>query len=442
MMLDPTKPARSRRLFLAAAAVALMVWSPTLSARAQNAGDKTDTAKADTAQKSAPPVSMDEIDPNQKIGRNFVLTVSVAGEPDASGNYPVDGSGNINIRYAGIMTPVHVEGLKTDQARDAVVKVLKTYIKSPEVTVAIASVPHPTIFVSGAVRNTGPAIISKDTTLVELLSRAEWLESADLTQVRITHAAVAQAKPVVQTVNVEKYIKASANQTVDEAQNPALQDKDKIFVPFKNVTSTGTISVQGEVANPKTGVPLRSSPPLTVREAINLAGGINTGANRKTVTIRRAGEQKPLVVDYDKAEQGDLVNNIELKPDDAIYVEKLENNAFINVDGGFKKPGKLPYDKRTTLTQAISEAGGPEPNAKIKEGVIFRHPDSDPTNTKVIAFNWNDIMKGKAKDIELQPGDSVYITPGNTAGKASGDNLFSLLHILTSGAYLFNTFRK
>ena len=123
-------------------------------------------------------------------------------------------------------------------------------------------------------------------------------------------------------------------------------------------------------------------------------------------------KDRPLVIDLDKAEQGDLVNNITLRPDDTVYVEKLENNSYINVNGGFVKPGKLIYDKRTTLTQAIMEAGGVAPYAKEKEGTVFRHPDGDAKHSQIIAFNFQQIAKGKAPDIELQPGDSVFIQAG------------------------------
>src|SRR5207248_1319416 len=100
----------------------------------------------------------------------------------------------------------------------------------------------------------------------------------------------------------------------------------------------------------------------------------------------------------DKAEQGDLVNNIELRPDDAVYVEKLEDNSFINVNGGFVKTGKFVYDKRTTLTQAIMEAGGVAPFAKLNEGRVFRHPDNDPKNSIIIPFKWKEIASGKSPD--------------------------------------------
>src|SRR5262249_28272745 len=248
-------------------------------------------------------------------------------------------------------------------------------------------------------------IISQDITLLDVLSKAEYTENADLTQVRIIRREIVDGKEqsVTHYFNFEKFIKAKPGETIDETQNPVLKDKDKIYVQPKVLPGTGSIGVFGEVAHPQRDIPLRAGSPMTIREVVNLAGGATATADRRRVSIRRVGLDRPLTIDLDKAESGDLVNNIELKPDDTIYVEKLEKNGYIQLNGGFIRPGKIIYDKRMTLTQAVGESGGVAPFAKEKEGVIQRHPDADPKKTRVIAFNWKEISTGKAPDIELQP---------------------------------------
>ncbi|HZO91987.1 MAG TPA: SLBB domain-containing protein [Chthonomonadaceae bacterium] len=405
---------------------------------------KPDQKPADTVPMPSPTpntIGEDVIDPTQPLKPGFIVNVSVVGEPDPSGNYVVDPAGNISIRYQGIQTPIAVRGQTPGQAADSIAKFLKTYIKNPQVSVTILQVPRPTVFVSGAVRAPGPYTVTGETTLVDLLSRAVWTENADLSQVRITRRLKVQGpngeeiKPQMMIVQFDKYIRVDPGSVPDEKQNPVLQDKDSVFVPFKLLPGNGVVSVFGEVTKPQQAIPLRINPPMTVREVINLVGGTTPGANRKAISIRRATVDRPLVIDLDKAEQGDLVNNIELKPDDAIYVEKLENNAYVNINGGFVKTGKFIYDKRTTLTQAIEDSGGVAPFAKVKDGKIFRHPDNDPKNTRIIAFNWDDIQKGKAPDIELQPGDSVWIAPGGPSQKV---DFFTVMGGLTSAVFLYN----
>jgi protein involved in polysaccharide export with SLBB domain len=445
---------RLQRMLLRAASVVLaatlLAGSPLMAARAwaqAQAGDdkaadkpdKTDKADNGAAKNNVYSVGDDTIDPNQPIKPNFLINVSVVGENEPSGTYPVDPAGNISIKYAGVMSPIRILGLTPKQAEAKIKEFLKMYVKNPDVTVTIINVPRPVIFVAGAVRNAGPFAASGDTALVDVLSKAEWTENADLSNIRVIRREKVgdEEKSVTTYYNFDKFISAKSGNTPDESQNPILHDKDRVIVPFKTTTAKGTISVYGEVVKPQREIPLPSGQILTVREAINLVGGTNTTANRKSITIRRASVDRPLIIDLDKAEQGDPVYNIELKSDDSIYVEKLENNAYINLNGGFVKPGKFVYDKRTTLTQAIGEAGGPAPFARAWDGVIFRHPDDDPKHSRVIAFNWIEISKGKKPDVELQPGDTVMLPPG-TPPRPPID-VFSAISGLSSATYLYNS---
>ena len=408
-----------------------------LAALAQQDNNAPQTPARQT-ERPIPVIGSEDFDPNQPIKPNYVISVSVIGEPDPSGQYEVNEAGNVSIRYAGIMTPVMVKGLTPAQAEDAIKVFLKTYVKNPQVKVSIVRVPRPTIFVSGGVKNPGPIQITQDTTLVDVLSRAEWTENADLTQVRITRNELVdkEMKSVSRVVNFENYIKIKPGSAPDEKDNPILRDKDRILVGLKSLPGSGIVSVGGEVVKPAQNIILRNAPPMTVRELVNLVGGTTQTANRRAISIRRPGFDRPFIVDLDKAEQGDLVNNLELKPDDAIYVERLENNAYINLNGGFVKPGKFVYDKRTTLTQAVMEAGGVAPYAKTKDGRIVRHPNDDPKSTILIAFDWKKILNGKSPDIELQPGDSLWLQPGQPSGKQPLD-FFSGLSAVTNLAVTY-----
>ncbi len=435
------------RMVTTALAAALLIGSPLLALRAQaqnndeKATDKTaDKIDSNDSKKGAYTIGDDAIDPNQPIKPNFLIGVSVTGEAEPSGVYPVDPAGNISIKYAGVMSPIRIMGLTPKQAEAKIKEFLKAYVKNPDVSVTIINVPRPTIFVAGAVKQTGFFTANKDTALVDVLSKAEWTDNADLTHVRITHKEKMgdEEKSVTLTYNFDKYISAKDGNQPDEAMNPVLHDKDRVFVPYKITNTKGTVSVYGEVDKPQRDIPLPAGQPMTVREAINLVGGTRGTANRKAITIRRASIDKPLIIDLDKAEQGDPVYNVELKADDNIYVEKLENNAYINLNGGLVKPGKFVYDKRTTLTEAIGEAGGTAPFARAWKGVIFRHPDDDPKHSRTIAFNFVDISSGKKPDIELQPGDTVMIPTGVPPIQISP---FQLLTGLGGLGYFFNAIR-
>jgi protein involved in polysaccharide export with SLBB domain len=403
-------------------------------AAAQNAGKRP--GQQGDAAGANPLIAEDPIDPKQPLKPSFVINVSVINEPEPSDNYVIDSAGNILVHIAEVLTPISVSGKTPAQAAETITAVLKKYLKEPQVTVSIVSVPRAVVTIFGAVRASGPVMITSTTTLVDILSKAEWTDNADLSQVRLIRRATANGeKKTSLTLHVDTYMKPSPGQPLDEAQNPVLQDKDAIFVPFKSLSGNGVIMVAGEVVRPQLTMPLRTNPPLSLREAINLAGGPTPNANRKAVSVRRANLDKPLIVNLDKAEQNDPANNIMLKPDDTIYIEKLDADQFVNIYGGVLKGGRLPYERRITLTQAIMEAGGIAPFAKDKEGHVLRHPDSDPGNTKFIAFNWRNIVTGKEHDIELQPGDSVWIPTSAPAG--NGRDFLSTLSSLLPFGYLF-----
>jgi protein involved in polysaccharide export with SLBB domain len=139
------------------------------------------------------------------------------------------------------------------------------------------------------------------------------------------------------------------------------------------------------------------------------------------------------------ADQGDQTNNVELLPDDSVYVSRLMPNAFYYISGGIAKPGKMVYERPLTLTQAIMEQGGPLPFAKMKEGRVFRHTegDGDPKKTKIITFNLRDIERGKKPDIAIMPGDTIWIAPGAAPTRPPWD-IFQALNFVSQVTFIYN----
>ncbi len=423
----------------------LMLWQcfvggpAAAQAQAQaQAGNRQDQP-ADRRTVEAPAIAEDPIDPTQPLKPSFLINVSVENEPEPSGNYVVDASGNILVHIAEMLSPVSVKGQTPVQAAATLAEFLKKFVRTPHVTVSIVSVPRPIAVVGGAVRLPGPTIINRTTTVVDLVSRAEWSEIADLSQVRLirTQMVNGQESKIIRVLHLDAYMKPDPGKEIDETQNPTLEDKDTIFVPFKSLSGNGVITIAGEVAHPVSAMPLRTNPPMTLREAISLAGGLTANANRKAVSVRHANARAPQIVDIEKADADDPAHNLTLHPDDAIYVEKIQSTAFFNVYGGMFHAGTFPYEKRMTLTQALMEAGGLSSYAKEKEGKVLRHPDDDPGHTKIIAFNWQKILHGKEADIQILPGDSIWIAPGNPPSNAF--NFLTALQSLGSVGTFLNT---
>src|SRR5579862_6399182 len=321
-----------------------------------------------------PIISPDPIDPNLPIKPGYTIHVDVDQQAEPSGNYVVDALGWVLVNIAEQQVPVSVKDQTATQAAATFTTFLKKYLKDPKVTVSLIKVPRPIVYVSGCIQISGPVLINKRTRLVDVLNRSEWTEKSDLSQVHLTRTQTVNGAETRQdrVLHVDTYMWPDRNKPLDVTQNPLLQDKDEIFVPFKTWSGNGGITIMGEVLHPTESMFPR--PNMTIREAISIAGGTTIVANRKTVSVKRG--VKTILLDLDKAETSDPANNIVLLPGDNIQVESLPPSLLIDVEGSVIKPGKYLYTKGMTVKMAILVAGDPSSIGKDKDGFIVRYPET------------------------------------------------------------------
>lgn len=100
-------------------------------------------------------------------------------------------------------------------------------------------------------------------------------------------------------------------------------------------------------------------------------------------------------------------SNPTIYPGDVIYVHKA---APVYLTGEVTSPqGIYMKDGGLTVTQAIAKVGGLKPVAKRNEINIRRLKPGTNDQYSIIAANYDMIMKGKQKDILLQPYDIVEV---------------------------------
>ena len=169
--------------------------------------------------------------------------------------------------------------------------------------------------------------------------------------------------------------------------------------------------------------------PTTLLESIATAGGTSRSlsqveseelADLRHSFVVRQGQFVP--VDFQRLlREGDMSQNLFLRPDDFVYVASVLAQE-VYVLGAVKLPRALPYTERTTLVSAIAavsgveryewvSAGGYDPgpftkDAHLSHVAIVRGSLSTPQITVV---DYNAIIKGRALDIRLEPGDIVYV---------------------------------
>jgi polysaccharide biosynthesis/export protein len=153
--------------------------------------------------------------------------------------------------------------------------------------------------------------------------------------------------------------------------------------------------------------------PLTLLEALSRAGGTaRSGSQTTTVDLAdlrhafviRKGQTLP--VDFHRLLQdGDMSQNIYLEPDDFVYVPSGAARE-VYLFGAVNSPRAMPLSERPTLIAAIAAGGGPLRDAFLSQVAIVRGSLSSP---EIAIVDYNEILQGKASDVELQPRDIIFV---------------------------------
>jgi polysaccharide export outer membrane protein len=191
-------------------------------------------------------------------------------------------------------------------------------------------------------------------------------------------------------------------------------------------------ALQKYVVNPQVGIQLRGidskrvwmlgrvqkpgvyamNAPMTILEALSLAGGtMSTSLSGTTEDLAdlshsfviRNGERLPLDL-ANLVEKGDMSQNIYLQPDDFIYFPSSLNRDIF-VLGAVRLPRAVSR-QQGTLAAAIAAAGGTVKDAYLSQVAIVR---GSMTKPQIAVVNFDDIQKGRAMDVILEPHDIVYV---------------------------------
>ncbi len=159
--------------------------------------------------------------------------------------------------------------------------------------------------------------------------------------------------------------------------------------------------------------------PMTVLEAISLAGGTMSlasyrdqeaaGVGEELADLKRsfvAREGRFLPVDFERLlAQGDLSQNIYLQPDDFIYFPSTVARD-VYVLGAVTEPRMVPYRDGLSLAGAIAGAYGTLKGAYLSHVAIVRGSMSQP---KLTVVDYKRVLKGEAADMQLRQGDIIYV---------------------------------
>ena len=229
------------------------------------------------------------------------LTQTIVVQPDGTFIYPL-----IGRVKAGDLTPKELE-------RKITTLLAQGYVRNPQVTVSVQEYRSKTVFVVGEVSRPGSFSLSGRMTVLELLSKAGPTSAAGA-EVVIVRPKGAVSGPIVpvdltgaQTADVSSQadlIRVNIHdiQMGQLDKNVLIRPNDTVFV-----TQAPRIFVTGEVRSPGA---ITFFPGVTVRKAINTAGGFSADAATGKIRVVREveGKTKELKISIDDPVQpGDTI---------------------------------------------------------------------------------------------------------------------------------------
>jgi polysaccharide export outer membrane protein len=94
-------------------------------------------------------------------------------------------------------------------------------------------------------------------------------------------------------------------------------------------------------------------------------------------------------------------------PEATVIVREI-NSFVIYVDGEVQRPGRFQLNRRTTLVQAISMAGGLTSFASSKKVTLMRKLEGTDKELRIIV-DYDSVISGESRNIWLQAGDTIVV---------------------------------
>lgn len=440
-----------------------------------------------------PPSVQPEID--YTLGGGDRIRITVFEIPEYTGEYQIPPGGAL---YLPLIGGVSVRGLTQEQAAETISAKYSRFLKRPIVTVSLVAPRPVNVVVSGEVNRPGsysaglvagggdnPGV--QYPTVLGAITLAEGVTlAADIRQVQLRRR---QGLGPEQVTNLDL---TQLVQTGTLPQDITLRDGDTIFVPRANdvnlaevrqfstasfaadPTKPRTVTVVGEVNRPGSYVVVGGAGTTeedvarnsnaggglpTVTRAIQLAGGITSLANIRTIQIRRptktGAEQSVNINLWQLLENGDTSQDTIVQDGDTIIIPtatdlnpaeatQLADANFspatiqVSVVGEVKTPGVVNLPPNTPLNQALLSAGGfNNSRARRRDVALVRlNPDGTVTKRSVPI----DLAKGIGEQNNpiLRDNDIVVV---NRSGLARiGDSLGTALSPITGVLTIFRIF--
>lgn len=237
-----------------------------------------------------------------KIGPGDLLEVKVYEADDLSDLVRVNSAGKVTYPLLG---EVDLGELTTQEAEERLQELLEAkYIKDPHVSIFIKEYKSKRVAVVGAVSAPGTYEVLNQGRILDVLAAAGGLSGEAGKAVYLTRRGE------------EGQLEIDLNELLAKGNielNLPVQMGDTVFVP-----QAGTYYINGAVERPGT---FRLKDEITITQALEIAGGLSSGASGAKLLRYQDGEREVVPLDVKAIQKGEQ-KDIALKDQDVLYVGK------------------------------------------------------------------------------------------------------------------------
>lgn len=327
------------------------------------------------------------------LGADDELTITITGFAYKNYTAKISPEGTIQIEN---LSPIYVNGLTIEQARERIVNRLKTLYGglntnggSLSADVTLGNIRSIKVTVIGEAVKPGTYTVPSLATAFHVLYACGGpSEIGSLRSIEIFRRG-----KIIRTLDIYDFLLKG-----DAKDDIMLQDQDIIRIPYIETR----ISLMGEVRNPKQFEIKKGE---TLKDVFGFAGGFNEVAYSKAVKVRRVTpiEFKILTVTQQEfasfiPQKGDIVEV------DAV-TNRFEN--LVVLKGAVYRPGNYELENGLTLAKLIKQAEGLKEDA-FKQRILIRR-QKENLDLETISIDFEKIIKGETEDFRLVRQDTVII---------------------------------
>ncbi len=330
------------------------------------------------------PVSSDYI-----IGPGDEIHIQLYGKTDFSRDLIVDRDGQVSFPELG---PISVAGLTFREMKNLLAREVENRMIGVDVSVSMGRLRSIRIFVLGDVFRPGSYTVSGLSTLTNALFVSGGVRKiGSLRRVQLKRSGTV-------VTEMDLYDLLIQGDTSDDAR---LMPGDVIFIP----TVGPLAAVAGEVLRPAI---YEMNGPMTVRELIDLAGGLRSTAFTDLIQLERIEDARHVTYDFTldqarewKLERGDLVK---------VYPIRTGDELAVFLGGNVVRPGARQYFKGMRLLDLVPSPKDLLPETFFSYGLIERENDIN-RESEYLTFDLRAALLDSVPEanIGLAPRDRVYV---------------------------------